>query len=34
VKRVDSILAGVKNLELRDDLTLLVVCGDCDCVDA
>jgi sigma-B regulation protein RsbU (phosphoserine phosphatase) len=32
--RVDAIIAGVKGLELRDDLTLLVVCGDCDCVDA
>jgi len=33
-ERVDAILAGVKSLELRDDLTMLVVCGDCDCVDA
>jgi sigma-B regulation protein RsbU (phosphoserine phosphatase) len=29
VERVDAIIAGVKSLELRDDLTLLVVCGDC-----
>ncbi len=34
VGRIDAIIAGVKSLELRDDLTLLVVCGDCDCVDA
>jgi sigma-B regulation protein RsbU (phosphoserine phosphatase) len=32
--RVDAIMAGVKSLELRDDLTLLVVCGDSGCVDA
>jgi len=32
--RVDAIITGVKGFELRDDLTLLVVCGDCDCVDA
>jgi sigma-B regulation protein RsbU (phosphoserine phosphatase) len=29
VERVDDIIAGVKDFELRDDLTLLVVCGDC-----
>ncbi len=34
VGRIDAILAGVKSLEPRDDLTLLVVCGDCGCVDA
>ena len=34
VARTDAILAGVKSLEARDDLTLLVVCGDCDCGDA
>jgi len=32
--RVDAIISAVKSFEARDDLTLLVVCGDCDCVDA
>jgi sigma-B regulation protein RsbU (phosphoserine phosphatase) len=27
--RVDAIIARVQSLELRDDLTLLAVCGDC-----
>jgi len=31
--RVDAIIGFVKGLELRDDLTLLAICGDCDCVD-
>jgi len=34
VGRVEAILAGVEGLERRDDLTMLVVCGDCGCVDA
>lgn len=33
-KRVNAIIAGVKNLELRDDLTLLVVCDDQKLIDA
>ena len=32
--RVDAIIDLVKGLELRDDLTLLAICGDCDGVDA
>jgi sigma-B regulation protein RsbU (phosphoserine phosphatase) len=31
--RVEAIIAGVKGLTLRDDLTMLVVCGERDCVD-
>lgn len=33
-KRVDAIITGVKRFELRDDLTLLAVCGNCGSVDA
>jgi sigma-B regulation protein RsbU (phosphoserine phosphatase) len=32
-RRVEAIIAGVRDLDPRDDLTLLVVCGDCGCVD-
>lgn len=32
-RRVEAIIAGVRDLDPRDDLTLLVVCGDCGCID-
>lgn len=32
-RRVEAIIAGVRDFDPRDDLTLLVVCGDCGCVD-
>jgi sigma-B regulation protein RsbU (phosphoserine phosphatase) len=33
-RRVEAIIAGVRDYEATDDLTLLVVCGDCGCDDA